>query len=223
MQVAIILIILILAVSIPFVGLNALFLGLSLVLIFIIFKRNSIIKQNIYKTPENALHISNVDKGGIFELSGIGSNSENITLKVLSRNLYRSGDFFWYELECDKGEGDKIWVEVEEDDNVNVSIVLEKLSLSDFPETIKSMLEKHDYDEEGEFIYKDRRFRYNESDSAIFYKRCDSKRSEKFYYWEYINGNQILTFERWTDKDYEIFLSQKLLPSQIRVLSNKGE
>jgi len=222
MPVAIFVILIILAISIPFIGLNGVFLALGFLLAFIILKRNFEINKNLYKTPENALHITNVDKGGIFELSGIGKQSENMTLKVLAKHLYQQGDYFWYELECDKGEGDKIWVEVEEDDATNVSIVIEKPKLEDFSSAIKSTLIRHDDEEAGEIKYNGRMYKYAESDSAVFYRYCDDKRPEKFYYWEYVSGNLTLTFEKWSDNDYEIFLSQYVQPHQVRVLSIKG-
>ena len=207
-----------------FVGPNVIFLVLAILLAILLWKRNSDLKENIYKMPEDALHITNVDKGGVFQLSGVGHNSDELTLKVLAKHLYQEGDFYWYELECDKGDGEKVWVEVEDDDDTKVSVVLEKLKLEDI-KVSKSEL-KHIDDEESGFIhYKNAKYKYNESDEAIFYRFCDDKRPEKLYYWDFVNRNHSISVEKWGENEYLVYYCQIMSPSQVTVLSNneKGE
>ena len=202
---------------------NILFLILGFVLAALIFMRNKEIKKNIYKVPENALHITNVDKDGVIKLTGVGKNSEELTLKVIAKHLYQEGDFYWYELECDKGDDDKVWIDVEDDDETNVSIVLEKLSISDFSPNIKNILAHHDDVETGTIGYKGRNFNYVESDSAIFYRFCEKNKPEKLYYWDYRSTNLSLSFEKWGENEYQVFLCQNMKPSQVTVLSNGGD
>ena len=63
-------------------------------------------------------------------------------------------------------------------------------------------------------------YTYEDSGNATFYRFCDDTRAEKLYYWDFVKGNKILSVEKWGETEYEVFLSQKLRPSQITVLRN---
>ena len=196
---------------------------LTILLLLIIIMRGISLyneKQKLDKY-KNKLDIINVDKGGIFKLTGVGEYSEELTLKVLAKHLYKEGDYSWYELECDKGEGDKVFVDVEVDDYVKVSVVLENLTWLDI--SLSVSLETMDDKEFGYVQYKNRKFNYQESDNAVFYRFCDNKKREKFYYWDFKNGNNIISIEKWGSKDYKIYYCQEMRTSQITVLSNKGK
>ena len=200
---------------------NFIFLILAILLAVLLWKRNTDLKKNIYKMPEDALHIVNVDKGGVFQLSGVGKNSDELTLKVITKHLYQQGDYYWWELECDKGEGEKVWVEVEDDDDTIVSVVLEKPKFYDISAT-KEDLVKIDDEEEGSIVYNKVRYTYEDSDEAIFYRYCDNEKPEKFYYWDFENGQYTISIEKWGEKDYEVFYCQRMNPGQVKVLSNKS-
>ena len=174
---------------------NIIFLGLAVLLAVILIKRNADLKKNIYKTPEDALHIVNVDKGGVFQLRGVGKNMEDMTLKVMSKHLYQQGDYYWWELECDKGHGEKVWVEVEDDDDTVVSVVLAKPKFYEISAT-KDDLVKIDDEEDGFITYDKVKYRYEDSDEAIFYRHCDDSKPEKFYYWDFVNGNHSVSVEK---------------------------
>ena len=211
----------VIGVLITVFGLSPIFLVLAVILGLIIWKRNSDLKKNIYKMPEDALHIVNVDKGGIFQIRGIGKDLEDMTLKVMTKHLYQQGDYYWWELECDKGGGEKVWIEVEDDDDTIVSIVLEKLKLVDIGVTPDELV-KIDDEESGTVIYNNKRYNYEDSDEATFYRYCDDKKPEKFYYWDFINGQYSVSVEKWGEKDYEVFYCQLILPSQITVLATRS-
>lgn len=140
-------------------------------------------------------------------------------LKVLAKHLYRQHDYSWFELECDQGTGDKIWMEVEDDDELLVSLVLKKLTLADLNVT-PSFLHKADDDETGSITYDGKTFRYEDSDEATFYKYCDRDKSEKFYYWEFKSGKYSVSVEKWGVGEYTAFYSQLLSPNQITVYKN---
>lgn len=217
-----IILIVILAFLVPIIGLNVIFLLLGAVIAFAIFKRNTELKKNIYKVDEKELNILNLDKGGIFKLTGVGANLEELNLKVLAKHLYQEGDFYWYELECDKGDSEKIWVEIEDDDETKVSVVLNKMNLADV-NLSKKLLDEIDESELGLVLYNGNNYNYTESDEAIFYRFCDDKKPEKFYYWDFVYKKWSISVEKWGDKDYEVFYSQTMLPSQITVFSNSSE
>ncbi len=191
------------------------------VLIFFILRNRDILKRMHNKTPEE-LNIINVDKGGVFTLTGVGNDSEEMTLKVIGKHLYREGDFYWYELQCDKGSDENVWVEVEEDDDTIVYILLKKMNLNDI-KTNPSTLTQIDDDEAGSVYYEGKEYKYKDSSKAIYYKNCDDKKQQNFYYWDFEYGKNVISVEKWSEKDYEVSLSQRMLPSQIKVLSNKSE
>ena len=215
--IALILVVFLVIFCLPWLGVNVIFLILGALIAGAIFMRNKSIKENINKVPEEALHIVNVEKGGVFELSGVGNNYKNMTLTVLAKHLYQEGDFSWYELECDKGSDEKVWVEVEDDDETTVSVVLKKMKLRDI-NVSPAQLQVIDDNETG-IVYGG--YTYEDSGDAVFYRFCDDAKAEKLYYWDFISGNKILSVEKWGESDYEVFLSQKMRPSQVRVLRNK--
>ena len=220
-----IILVVLIIIFLPTIGANVIFLALAAILLFLLWKRNTDLKKNIYKVPENALHITDVDKGGIFQLRGVGEELEDMTLKVMTKHLYQQGDYYWWELECDKGGGEKVWVEVEDDDDTIVSVVLEKMKLSDIHVTPEKLV-KIDDEEKGTISYNKKSYIYDDSDEAIFYRYCDDSKPEKFYYWDFVQNeaprNHTVSVEKWGEKDYEVFYCQKMAPSQITVLATKS-
>ena len=202
------------------IGMNIFFLALGAIIACAIIFRNKSIYENLNKVPEETLHVVNLEKSGVFELSHVGPNFEKMTLTVLAKHLYQEGDFSWFELECDKGTDEKTWVEVEDDDETLVTVVLQKMKLTDI-NTSKEKLKEIDYNESGLIKYDGKNFKYIDSGDAIFYRFCDDTKAENLYYWDFQNDNQLLSVERWGERNYEVFLSQKMRPSQIRVLRNK--
>lgn len=199
-------------------AMNIIFLIIGGLVVWAIIMRNKSIHENLNKVSEETLHVVNLEKGGVFELSGVGKEFKDYTLTVLAKHLYMEGDFSWFELECDDGTENKVWVEVEDDDETVVSVVLEKTNLRAvglIPECLKQI----DYDESG---IVNKGYVYTDSGEATYYRFCDDTKAEKLYYWDFVKGNKILSVEKWGDNDYQVFISQKMKPSQIRVLRNKG-
>ncbi len=217
MQLAIALIILfiVIMVLIPTIGFNVIFLILGAVVAWAIIMRNKSIKENLNKVPEQAPHVVNLERGGVFELRGVGDDFKDMTLKVIAKHLYQEGDFSWFELECDDGSDEKVWVEVEDDDETTVSVVLKKMKLQDV-HTTPEMLEIIDDNESGDVFG----YTYQDSGDAVFYRFCDDSKPEKLYYWDFVKGNRILSVEKWNENDYEVYISQKMRPSQVTVLRN---
>lgn len=197
---------------------------LAIALILALVYRNISLKKTITKVAEKELHVLNLDKGGILRLTGVGPNSDEINLKVLAKHLYRQGDYYWYELECDKGDGEKIWLEIEDDDETEVSVVLEKLTLHDIGLASRDLDNIDEY-ESGYLNFRGERFVYTDSDEAVFYRFCDDAKAENLYYWDFEKGSFSIGVERWGNRDYEVFYCQKMKPSQITVYLNnsKGE
>ena len=106
----------------------ALLLLTAVVVGIIIWKRNFEMKKSVLKDYDSEkLMIQNVQRGGVIRLLNVDGQNGDLDLKVVGRNLYMEGDYSWFELECVNAEGEKFWVDVEDDDELVVSIVLKKL------------------------------------------------------------------------------------------------
>ena len=220
----------IIACTLPFASggvVMSLILIVAITAIIVIAKRNfDIKKHNLNKYDENELIIQNVQKGGVIKLSHLDGQTGDLDLKVINRNLYMEGDYSWYELECINADGEKFWIDVEDDDELTVSVVIEKPKFGDL--IFSSSLREIDENESGSVQYQGIKYRYIDSGDAIFYKYCDDKRKERLYYYDFKYRNSyILSVEEWKNSNgtsnFEYFVSQIIKPSAITVYSTKGD
>ncbi len=170
-----------------------------------------------YKKDE--LRIENAGPGAVIHLTGIGPDMDEFDVKVISRHTYRQGESCWYEFECDKGD-DKVWIDMEEDDELELSVCLRKLKLRDIGIS-KEDLVKMDDDEDGSFDFEGNKYWLEDSDKAVFYRHSDDKNAENYYYWDFEaeSGNKFLGVEKWSDGSYDISYSETIKPSQVTVYS----
>lgn len=219
---------LVLAFWLPFAS-GAVIMSVALIFavlaLIVIAKRNADIrKHNLNKYDENELIIQNVQKGGVIRLTHVDGQTGDLDLKVVSRNLYLEGDYSWYELECINANGEKFWIDIDDDDELIVSVVIAKPTLSELE--FSSTLNDIDENESGSVTYEGNRYKYIDSGDAIFHKYCDDKRQERLYYYDFKNGNYMISVEKWKNangtSDTEYFVSQILRPSTITVYSTKG-
>ena len=205
----------------------ALLLLTAIVVGIIIWKRNYEMKKTVLKDYDSEkLMIQNVQRGGVIRLLNVDGQDGDLDLKVVGRNLYMEGDYSWFELECVNAEGEKFWVDVEDDDELVVSIVLKKLQKADIKFSPNS-LDMIDENESGSASYEGQKFLYIDSGEAVFYKRSDDKVKEKLYYWDFKSGKYLISAERWDNSEgksgMEYFYSQILKPASIIVYSIRGE
>lgn len=201
-------------------------LVLAVLVTIVILKRNAEVTSKTKNNRSDLKIITNVGVGGVFKLANIDGYDEDLELKVMRKHMYQEGDYFWYELECIKGDGEKAWVEVEDDDNLVTSIVLNKFKVSQVPGLNPSKLEHDDEEESGHIAYKGINYNYEDSGNATFYRDCDDKKAEKLYYWDYKNGNYLVSVERWGSGDetnYEGYFSQIVKPVNITIFSLGNE
>lgn len=203
-------------------------LVLAVLVAIVILKRNQeVVSKNKNKRSDLKI-ITNVDVGGVFKLANIDGYDEDLELKVMRKHMYQEGDYFWYELECIKGDGEKAWVEVEDDDNIVTSIVLKKLKISEVPGVTPEKLAHDDEEESGRVLYAGKQFSYNDSGNATFFRDCEDTKAEKLYYWDYKSGNYLFSVERWgadSETSYEAYYSQIVKPLAITIysLGDEGE
>lgn len=200
---------------------------LAVIMVIAIVKRNATMINKIKdKYPADALIIQNVDVGGVMKIANIDGYDEDLELKVIGKNLYVEGDYSWFELECLKSDGEKIWIDVDDDDELIVSVVLKKLRQNETK--LSASLKTIEENEKGSILYKEieKSFSYIDSGNAVFYKHCDDKKPEKLLYWDFRNGNYILSIENWLcdgNSKYEYFYSQLIKPHAIVVYSTGKE
>ncbi len=205
-------------------------LVIAVLIAIVILKRNNEIAQKTKNNRSDLKIITNVGVGGVFRLANIDGYDEDLELKVMRKHLYQEGDFFWYELECIKGDGEKAWVEVEDDDNIVTSIVLKKVKISEVPGLNPQKLEHDDDNESGNLTYHGNTYSYCDSGKATFYRDCDDSKPEKLYYWDYrgcgTNNKYMFSVERWGSGDetsYEGYYSQLVKPLSITIFSLGNE
>ena len=169
--------------------------------------------------PKDELRIENVGPGAVIHLTGIGADIEDFDLKIIAKHRYRQGESNWYELECDKGS-EKVWIDMEEGDDLELAITLRKLTLREVGVSKKD-LERMDDDEEGNFDYEGNKYYLEDSDSAVFCRYSDEKNAEKLYYWDFEDesGQKFIGIERWGDGSYDVSHSETVKPSQVTVYS----
>lgn len=203
-------------------------LVLAVLVTIVILKRNAEVTSKNKNNRSDLKIITNVGVGGVFKLANIDGYDEDLELKVMRKHMYQEGDYFWYELECIKGDGEKAWVEVEDDDNIVTSIVLNKLKISQVQGVSPEKLAHDDEEESGRINYSGKYFNYTDSGNATFFRDCEDTKSEKLYYWDYKSGNYLFSVERWGSGDetsYEAYYSQIVKPLAITIysLGDEGE
>lgn len=164
--------------------------------------------------------IENVRPGGTVQLSGVGPELEDFDVVIKARHTYDEDGWKWHELEGEKGV-QPVWIEIEEDDETEVSVSLEKLKLSDLGVTgpdVEAIGEKG----KGTIRFRDTDFHYEEDGKARFFRNSDfSGAGEEFLYWDFesADGKRFLAIERWGSSEYLAYLSEPLRPGQIKVFT----
>lgn len=165
--------------------------------------------------------IENVGPGGFVRLSRVGPDMEDIEAEIVGRHIYEEDGFQWFELEGESANG-KVWIDVEEDDEVEVSVSLRKLRLSDLGLTRESLDDMVRRDE-GSITFEGRTYEYEDDGEANFLRNGDHTRSERLRYWDFESedGKWFIGIEAWGD-EYQAHLSQAVSLSQIDVFSLGG-
>ena len=190
---------------------------------YLIFRSNRATRpaENKPKKPysESELRIENVRPGGVIHLTSIGPDLEDFDVHIVSKHTYHEGEYTWYELEGDRGDG-TVWIDMEEDDGLDLSIVLRKLKLRELGLS-NSDLERFDDQEKGHFTFENETYFYEDSDRAVFYRHSDDRSAEKFYYWDFENenGDKFISAEKWSDGSIDVSVSVPIKISQVTVYS----
>ena len=163
--------------------------------------------------------IQKVGPGGVVKLRNIGPDMDEFDVSIQAKHIYREGESTWYELEGDNGD-EKVWIDIEEDDELELTVRLKKLKLRDIS-LKKDDLERIDDDEEGKCQYNNQTFEYDDSGSAVFYRDGNDNLAETFYYWDFEanNGKNSISVERWSNGNIDVSYSEAIKLSQVEVFS----
>ena len=178
-------------------------------------------KSTFKPYKEDELRIENAGPGAVIHLTGIGKDMDEFDLKIISKHTYRQLESTWYELECDKGE-EKIWIDMEEDDELDLAVGLRKLKLRDVNITKEDLI-RFDDDEDGSFEFEGDKYWLEDSDSAVFYRHSNDKEAEKLYYWDFEteDSKKYIGIEKWSDGSYDVTYSEPMRSSQVTVYTLK--
>lgn len=173
--------------------------------------------------PPPALTIQNVRPGGLIKLTRVGPNMDDFDVTILGRHIYREDGYEWYELEGESAAG-KVWLEIEEDDALELAISLRRLKLSDINQTRQS-LEQIEARDAGEFVFEGQRFAYEDCGHADFLRDGDPDRREHLRYWDFEgeDGKHFIGVEAWGETEYQVHYSEALSTGQVEVFSLGGE
>lgn len=197
-----------------FVGLAAL-VGLG-----ILFYRSRGLNPGDSRRPSPALPgIEDIQPGGILKLTRVGTDLSDFDVRVIARHVYREDGFEWTELEGEAGHG-PVWIEVERDDELSVSVALRRLRLGDIG-LDAAALDAFVSADEGQVGAEGISYEYEDHGRADFLRNGDPARREPVVYWDFesSDGRRFLGVERWGDDDYQVHLGEALSPGQIEIYS----
>lgn len=168
------------------------------------------------------LRLENVRAGGLIHLMNVGPNLEEYDVQILSRGVYREGENHeWYELEGDNGRG-KVWLSLQHDDELDVTIATRKLKLRDLP-IERDDLDRMDDAAAGQFDFEGKTFYYDHSTEGSYFPdgNVTADNEEFFYYWEFEteDESQFLTIEEWETGRFEVSMSYPVKEAQVKVYS----
>lgn len=192
----------------------------ALVIIFYLWKRSRD-RKKLELIDKTALSIENVGNGGVIHVNLMEDSYEDYDLVITHKNQYKSGDEVWYELIGDNAKA-QVAIEYDNENSKNLTIQMEKLQLSDLPINLNDL---HEISENGEgsFEFDGNSFHYSDSDTAYFYRNCDQKLEEEFYYWEFKTSDEkyLINCDRWDDGSIDVTYSKSIPESYIKVYSLK--
>jgi len=184
-------------------------------------------KQLVSVAQKASLTLKDVGQHSFFEYL---DNTYFIT--DLNRYEETSDDFkskkgyFIYELSCICLEtGKTINFEWEFDDELEISMTLERLSFRSLKDDAGESIDEDDLDQIADdkdvIVANGEKFWYEDDWASIYYR---GSREEKVYMYEFENENhtKFLTIEEWSGSgkdEYQIYTSSPVIPNNITVVS----
>lgn len=138
--------------------------------------------------------------------------------------IYNEKGFKWNELECyNINKDQRVYFEVEKDDEIEMSITLKEIKLNQINKTPDQIEEISD-NEEGSLIYNgkltDRTFEYEDDYGAKWSRNGESY---KVYFYDFVNrAGEYVTLEEWeigqNEYEYKAYLSKEIFHENITIV-----
>lgn len=185
-------------------------------------KAKKALKESEPDPESQELRLENVRAGGLIHLMNVGPNLEEYDVQILARHVYREGETHeWHELEGDNGKS-KVWLSLENDDRLDVTIATRKLKLRELP-IDRSDLDRMDDAAAGQFDLEGKTYYYDHSTEGSYFPdgTVAADNEEFFYYWEFEteDESEFLTVEEWESGQFEVTIAYPVKESQVKVYS----
>ncbi|MGM0443335.1 MAG: DUF4178 domain-containing protein [Fibrobacterota bacterium] len=182
--------------------------------LIIFFNRSDSEKND---TSVEELILQNLRRGGVFTLAGTGPDFDDQDFVVTRKSRYEEDGFSWYELTCSSGS-QQVWLEYEEDDELEIYLCRNRFSAKDADFTLKEV--KTAAESGGKITFQDTEYVFDETGRAHYYAAKDSAPEKVQYYDFESESGEILTVEVWGGSDsMEISLSEPIRESQITIFA----
>ena len=174
------------------------------------------------------LTVMDLKPNGFFELEDRHySVSEICAYEETSEDYARKLDYTVTEMVCLEMEtGKTVHVEFEFDDELEVTVSMERISFSDLADEAGEAVDADDLDQivsdKDCMVYGAEKFWYEDDWAAVY--NCRGK-AEKVVMYEFENdsGTKYITVEEWAPAEkkpeYRVFLSRPVKPSKIRIIT----
>lgn len=188
-------------------------------------------KENLVSGPEQTkLSIKDAGRHSFFEyLDQTYFVTEHTRYEETSDDFKRKKGYFVHELTCLCLEsGQTVNFEWEFDDELEVSMTLERLSFRKLTDEDGEMIDEDDLDQIAEdkdvVVIAGEKFWYADDWASVYYR---GEKQERVYMYEFENEShtRFLTIEEWSGsgkESYQIYTSSPVDPDSIRLIS-RGE
>ncbi len=184
-------------------------------------------KQLVSTAQKTSLTLKDVGQDSFFEYL---DNTYFITdlnkYEETSDDFKSKKGYFIYELSCLCFEtGKTINFEWEFDDELEISMTLERLSFRNLKDDAGESIDEDDLDQIADdkdvILINGEKFWYEDDWASIYYR---GSREEKVYMYEFENENhtKFLTIEEWSGSgkdEYQIYTSSPVIPNNISIIS----
>lgn len=162
--------------------------------------------------------VTELKKGSFFKY-------KNLLYLVESISIYTDNSgFTWKEFECYCIQEDTtIYIEVEEDDEIEVFITLKEISMSQLNKN-EDQIEAISENESGTVMFENVAYEYEDDYKATWSKNDESY---KVYFYDFVNKNNnslFLTVEEWNvaknEYEYKAYISKKISLNEISIILN---
>lgn len=187
-------------------------------------------KKNLVAPGEHlSLTLMDADKGAFFTFRDhTWFVKDKARYQEASEDFQNRRDYFVTELTClNIDTGKTAYLEWEYDDELEISITLERTSFRHLTDDKGESIDEDDLDQivddKDAILFKGEKFWY-EDDWAAFYQRAGKEEQVYMYEFENESSSKFLTIEEWSGsgkEEYRIYTSGPVQPGQF-ILITKG-